>query len=1583
MYKKKENDCGVWDLSEIRDVNGSWVKYHYINREPTISYTDGYSGITYTNIYTAESHLEYIQTDKGDKITLTLGDKGADEKHLPYDKQPDFDMQETKFLDAMDIYDATGAMVLNHIDFTYSGESGQIAHFNPGISGMAKRYLTAITAQTTPDKNYRFTYDAANGQLKDVISVKTGGKQTYTMGQIALTDELVQSVSLTAINTDWSTNTHAFPIGNHIFNWTFAGTWIEDGASVNHFLLDIASKDQAKWKKTSIVPHARPDGQRYITYYDFYPGYNRFILVSDGVHYPANPQDRQHNERDVLIYEYIDGNWVQSQINTLPCGMNGTVTVSQGPDYFVILEKQKAVIYVYKKIGDIWCSTFNCVGTLRDINQEGSSDYLGFGWNWVNASNYLTPWAQVFASSDYFMFVYQAALCDAGQCYEFYAANIFRWNGSAWIETSVPERSGVWKIPGNTPSKRTYATIDGNNYKYDDIFFVRQPCHVENFKVQLFPNYYLVSQYEDDYSYSGFCLRNWDTENWVWRAQAIDIGELSYSEQSAIRWAYSSAYNKTKYFAAPEYFVVYEPGYRYAQVFRCDHAGYNGSWARSYMSPSGTSGGCLSGPEVTPYGHLNGQSVQYCKQFDYEVDSAICLEDGFGAYGKSGNMWWRYRWNNQTLKWDNIPQSSCSGICSGTDAKCQGTKYNVALKDIYFAPDMTAVLTQASGQTSRQAQFYKYNYAQRSFDLKDNPTVADEGSVRVYFTDQNWIEHLRSYTPDGRQGFNIHSRYLDRWAGKPVVNVISSITSDGGVGSKVIQNFDYSVLNQGFDYGKGTGVFGKVIQKAGNGLIAGATQSVFDLDSNSQLWGVPVMTLASRSYTWEKVGKRFKFAGILTNGDGSAVTTGKMNVQIDNTKSGDYPIGEDGSFSIDYSNQSISLTEQSLIAIIYTPLNSTTSSMVLAIVPYNAGSKTPTLWVFNIDINKQKFEPIIGNSYEWPGVILRMTPASGGLYSFDIGDIFSQHLTADQSVTISKSSYSPIKMNFPSCKEQFMFSRVMKSETRKDGVWMREITPDYGYNGDNGMSSLSYTMNSENNKALVSKTFFAYETKTGMNKNNSNMLTQPAVQKKLAYDYSYSVPFEKKNMVLLHRNPGQVVPYYLNYELPISSSDFSFSNVSSGDDVILRFKFTPFFSISEGMFDGIYFKLNPTDANNAVVPSDLVMLKPLRPETPEYTLKVKMPAYAISSATFFVNSNYLYASHVELAYVTLEAVRNFPVTGTEANSHTIAASFTDWQPYANIWRPSGTYGWNVPLNNGVAQRPFTEYVSGNSDWVRSGTIDRYNTYGQAEQTTDAVGIHSTKILRNDEMLPIGGILPAAFTECGVFTGDYKAGSETGYWDYKNGWEKGQTNTVELISGTNTHFGKKVIHVIRDYAAGRNNRMYPGKAYRMTAWVKVVCGTIQMKTDFRYCALADTINWPTPSLTTDGTKPVLSASPISSTDCNGTWKLMTLEIPASVTSQLSTSVAWYTRSWVGNDPLQPSFEAYVDDVRFYPADALVNSTYYDGKWRQPILTVDANDNPSKKIVYDNIGRPIEWRKIDKTNPASTILVQSKSYHLMGE
>jgi hypothetical protein len=83
------------------------------------------------------------------------------------------------------------------------------------------------------------------------------------------------------------------------------------------------------------------------------------------------------------------------------------------------------------------------------------------------------------------------------------------------------------------------------------------------------------------------------------------------------------------------------------------------------------------------------------------------------------------------------------------------------------------------------------------------------------------------------------------------------------------------------------------------------------------------------------------------------------------------------------------------------------------------------------------------------------------------------------------------------------------------------------------------------------------------------------------------------------------------------------------------------------------------------------------------------------------------------------------------------------------------------------------------------------------------------------------------------------------------------------------------------------------------------------------------------------------------------------------------------------PIQDGETVWYDDVRVYPSDAHMTTTYYDAKWRRPIFTVGVDNNPSPKVVFDNFGRPEKTYKINLADPTSNILLNQTEYHAMNE
>ncbi|NLG17243.1 MAG: hypothetical protein GX556_07945, partial [Fibrobacter sp.] len=137
---------------------------------------------------------------------------------------------------------------------------------------------------------------------------------------------------------------------------------------------------------------------------------------------------------------------------------------------------------------------------------------------------------------------------------------------------------------------------------------------------------------------------------------------------------------------------------------------------------------------------------------------------------------------------------------------------------------------------------------------------------------------------------------------------------------------------------------------------------------------------------------------------------------------------------------------------------------------------------------------------------------------------------------------------------------------------------------------------------------------------------------------------------------------------------------------------------------------------------------------------------------------------------------------------------------------------------------FSNPSSNTANWKYLGANKRYNDKGkvlEVERPVNGKCVYSANVYGHTANVATATLSNCRFQEGSVFTGDYRIGNIEGYWDYANGWVKGADANVTLSNDApSVHFGQKVIRVANDYAAGRNNRVYPGKTYIMTAWVKV-------------------------------------------------------------------------------------------------------------------------------------------------------------------
>ena len=318
------------------------------------------------------------------------------------------------------------------------------------------------------------------------------------------------------------------------------------------------------------------------------------------------------------------------------------------------------------------------------------------------------------------------------------------------------------------------------------------------------------------------------------------------------------------------------------------------------------------------------------------------------------------------------------------------------------------------------------------------------------------------------------------------------------------------------------------------------------------------------------------------------------------------------------------------------------------------------------------------------------------------------------------------------------------------------------------------------------------------------------------------------------------------------------------------------------------------------------------------------------------------------------------------------------------------------LNDGVAVGTITD-----ADYIPQYTLTVFDEYGKQEEMKDALGIYSVNIFDhfpkggadNTQVFPnrvIATVKNARFFESGVYTCDYDANPGTGYLDKSNGWERGQGNDAGLSSPevafvtTPTHFGAKCLKVKHAYGPSRNFRLFKDNSgrirdYVLSAWIKLngvpVEKNMVMGADYRK-KVYNTAWWPIELVSATVETPIPVSGQLKAVPKADGWYYVELSIPASKDlASVNWDDEWGVRLWVGA-PYGPSGSyVYVDDIRFYPTDALVATNYYDTYRDNVIAEVDPNGS-AKYYEYDSFDRLTAIKNNAKQ------MIKSMAYYLMG-
>lgn len=335
---------------------------------------------------------------------------------------------------------------------------------------------------------------------------------------------------------------------------------------------------------------------------------------------------------------------------------------------------------------------------------------------------------------------------------------------------------------------------------------------------------------------------------------------------------------------------------------------------------------------------------------------------------------------------------------------------------------------------------------------------------------------------------------------------------------------------------------------------------------------------------------------------------------------------------------------------------------------------------------------------------------------------------------------------------------------------------------------------------------------------------------------------------------------------------------------------------------------------------------------------------------------------------------------TISKEHIRSAVVTTWSNAhndQNIWAPYETYTWNVNCDNtGKPKSDFTMFdftdipSNAGNKWEFRSRITKLDKFGQAVETIvpnsigTSNGTYNSIIHRYDLNVKMADIINSKFEECAVFTCDYDMKEDVGgkkYFDYENGWYKSNATNLKLTNDKK-HFGDTCLHVKNCKGPMKKIHITPGKNYIFSSWIYPLATTpVTMEVEVHL----------------DGNNDASYTIRKSIASMTSKWIYLEGKLTEDDLPGYDALNGDYIVLWVGSTG---TVDCYVDDIRFYPADAFVKSYYYNSQWSQNIVTVNANNNPSKKVKYNGYRKPIEWYKMKHNN--DDVLVMKKEYHRRG-
>lgn len=338
---------------------------------------------------------------------------------------------------------------------------------------------------------------------------------------------------------------------------------------------------------------------------------------------------------------------------------------------------------------------------------------------------------------------------------------------------------------------------------------------------------------------------------------------------------------------------------------------------------------------------------------------------------------------------------------------------------------------------------------------------------------------------------------------------------------------------------------------------------------------------------------------------------------------------------------------------------------------------------------------------------------------------------------------------------------------------------------------------------------------------------------------------------------------------------------------------------------------------------------------------------------------------------------SFELTGS--GNRRLSSSVTTWRrdAAAGAWVHDKTYRWDVgPDPQGEYHYAEFDFSSGGENdpavWRTESSFPKYSMRGQRleeERMLDqGQSMVSAVYFGRQESALMAGVRGAKWGASAILTADYHESYEDAgieYIDYANGWVSGGCQLEQPVVPL---FGDRVLEISGTTGPKKTiQALVTSSDYELSCWVLPLSSGDGQGVSLQFLD-SRTAQDPIPT-DADFTDLV-----------EGRWQRLERTIPKAKIDGIDPTRGEHVSVLVSS---LNGLQFQVQDIRCHPANALVQTNYYDHDTRLPICYVDANGNDSLVLEYDSQERPIRqlrWTENEQGERVRTTL-REYEYHDM--